>query len=141
MKDQQRKWLCVLICSSLAGTLGHADVALAQTTSSDANQASTSPDVQQKPLQVIKVTGSLIRSVDIEQAQPVVTITSADIQRQGFATLGQFLQNLTAASTPDVSKSQPFEAGPDVGGSNIDLRGLGSSRTLILIDGKRMGTS
>ena len=141
MKDQQRKWLCVLICSSLAGTLGHADTVLAQTTSSDANQASAAPDVQQKPLQVIKVTGSLIRSVDIEQAQPVVTITSSDIQRQGFATVGQFLQNLTAASTPDVSKSEPFEGGPDVGGSSIDLRGLGASRTLVLIDGKRMGTS
>lgn len=140
MKDQQRKVLCMLICSSLAGTLGHSDVVMAQATSADTNPSSASSD-SQKTLQVIKVTGSLIRSVDIEQAQPVVTLTSAEIQRQGFATLGQFLQNLTVASNTDISKSDPFEAGPDVGGSYIDLRGLGSSRTLVLIDGKRMGTS
>ena len=92
-------------------------------------------------LATVRVTGSLIRSVDVALAQPVVTITAQDIQRQGFATVGQFLQNLTSASTPDISKSDPDEAGPDVGGSYVDLRGLGAERTLVLIDGKRMGTS
>ena len=140
MKDQQRKLLCVIILSSLAGTLGHTDVVSAQSASAEIKPASTAPDIE-GPLEVIKVTGSMIRSVDIEQAQPIVTITAADIQRQGFATLGQLLQNLTSASTPDISKSEPFEAGPDVGGSYIDLRNLGASRTLVLIDGKRMGTS
>jgi len=140
MKDQQRKLLCVIILSSLAGTLGHTDVVSAQSASAEIKPTSTAPDIE-GPLEVIKVTGSMIRSVDIEQAQPIVTITAADIQRQGFATLGQLLQNLTSASTPDISKSEPFEAGPDVGGSYIDLRNLGASRTLVLIDGKRMGTS
>lgn len=140
MKDQQRKLLCVIILSSLAGTLGHTDVVSAQSASAEIKPASTAPDIE-GPLEVIKVTGSMIRSVDIEQAQPIVTITAADIQRQGFATLGQLLQNLTSASTPDISKSEPFEAGPDVGGSYIDLRNLGAPRTLVLIDGKRMGTS
>lgn len=92
-------------------------------------------------MQAVQVTGSLIRSVDVELAQPVVTISAQDIQRQGFATVGQFLQNLTAASTPDISKSDPLEGGPDVGGTYVDLRGLGSERTLVLIDGKRVGTS
>jgi len=140
MKDQQRKLLCVIILSSLAGTLGHTDVVSAQSASAEIKPTSTAPDIE-GPLEVIKVTGSMIRSVDIEQAQPIVTITAADIQRQGFATLGQLLQNLTSASTPDISKSEPFEAGPDVGGSYIDLRNLGAPRTLVLIDGKRMGTS
>ena len=138
MKDQQRKLLCVIIMSSLAGTLGHADVVAAQT--AEVTSTSTATDIQ-GPLDVIKVTGSMIRSVDIEQAQPIVTITAADIQRQGFATLSQVLQNLTSASTPDISKSNPAEAGPDVGGSYIDLRSLGATRTLVLIDGKRIGTS
>jgi iron complex outermembrane receptor protein len=96
---------------------------------------------QATTLQAVHVTGSMIRSVDVEMAQPVVTITALDIQRQGFATVGQFLQNLTSASTPDISKSDPLEGGPDVGGSYVDLRGLGAQRTLVLIDGKRMGTS
>ncbi|GGA42382.1 TonB-dependent receptor plug domain-containing protein [Dyella nitratireducens] len=136
MKDLRHKSLCLLICASLAGSIGHAGVVAAQT----ANDSSA-PDTQGKPLQVIQVTGSLIRSVDIEQAQPVVTISAQDIQHQGFATLGQLLQNLTSTSTADISKSNPSDASTDVGGSYADLRGLGSTRTLILIDGKRVGSS
>jgi iron complex outermembrane recepter protein len=147
MNDQQKKLLCVLICGSLAGTIGHIDVVSAQTASTDANQSSANPSSSttdtksSKNLQVIQVTGSLIRSVDVEQAQPVVTITAKEIERQGFATVAQLLQNLTAAATPDISKSNPNEAGPNAGGSYIDLRNLGAQRTLVLIDGKRMGTS
>jgi iron complex outermembrane recepter protein len=159
MKTQQKKLLCVLICGTLAGALGHSDIARAQTQIQPTNAQQTSPSPQAttsvqaadqnavqasatpKVLQTVTVTGSLIRSVDVEMAQPVVTITSQDIQKQGFATVGQLLQNLTSASTADISKSDPLDAGPDVGGTFIDLRNLGAQRTLVLIDGKRVGTS
>jgi iron complex outermembrane receptor protein len=156
MKTQRKKLLCVLICGTFAGVMGSAH---AQTTTSNTQQtgpsaqpatpaqtsqttaAAPAPAPAPKVLQTVTVTGSLIRSVDVEMAQPVVTITSQDIQKQGFATVGQLLQNLTSASTPDISKSDPDEAGPDVGGSYIDLRNLGAQRTLVLLDGKRVGTS
>ncbi|GLQ95823.1 TonB-dependent receptor plug domain-containing protein [Dyella mobilis] len=154
MKAQQRKLLYVLMVGALAGALGYTDTALAQSTdptaaqtsgpspqSAPAPQAQSANPQQTKTLQGVTVTGSLIRSVDVELAQPVVTITSQDIQRQGFATVGQLLANLTSASTPDISKSDPYEGGPDVGGTYIDLRNLGATRTLILLDGKRVGTS
>ncbi|MBE1160526.1 TonB-dependent receptor domain-containing protein [Dyella acidiphila] len=157
MKSQQRKLLYVLICSTLAGTLGagvHAQsTASNATTQSSGNAApstaaaqsaqapSASDQTQTKTLKTVTVTGSLIRSVDVELAQPVVTISQQDIQRQGFATVGQFLQNLSSASAPDISKSDPDEAGPDVGGTFVDLRNLGAQRTLVLLDGKRLGTS
>jgi iron complex outermembrane receptor protein len=162
MKVQQRKLLCVLIGSALAGILGHTNTALAQSTAAttaqtsgpspqstasasaqagdQASSSNASPQ-QTKTLQGVTVTGSLIRSVDVEDAQPVVTITSQDIQKQGFATVGQLLNNLTSASSPDISKSDPDEAGPDVGGTYVDLRNLGAQRTLVLLDGKRVGTS
>jgi iron complex outermembrane recepter protein len=160
MKAQQRKLLYVVICTTLAGMSGYAHIAQAQstTTSSTAptpgpspqststaqtgNQAQTSGNTPEtKTLKTVTVTGSLIRSVDVESAQPVVTITSQDIQKQGFATVGQLLNNLSSASSPDISKSDPDEAGPDVGGTYVDLRNLGAQRTLVLIDGKRVGTS
>lgn len=150
MKIQHRKLLYVLVCSAFAGAAGHADMVRAQSTAPSAGstvqpappaQAADTTDAQAKTLKTVTVTGSLIRSVDVESAQPVVTITAKDIQRQGFATVGQVLANLTSASTPDISKSQPYEGGPDVGGSYVDLRNLGTVRTLVLIDGKRMGTS
>ncbi|GLQ49545.1 TonB-dependent receptor plug domain-containing protein [Dyella flava] len=153
MKAQQRKLLYVVICTTLAGTLGYTHLARAQsTTTSTATQASgpspqststtqTGNPPQAQTLKTVTVTGSLIRSVDVESAQPVVTITSQDIQRQGFATVGQLLNNLTSASSPDISKSDPYEGGPDVGGTYVDLRNIGTQRTLVLIDGKRVGTS
>jgi iron complex outermembrane recepter protein len=152
MKIQQKKLLCVLICGALAGVMGST---YAQTTS-DTQQTGPSPQTaapaqttqspspaptSSKTLQTVTVTGSLIRSVDVELAQPVVTITAQDIQKQGFATVGQLLNNLTSASSPDISKSDPYEGGPDVGGTYIDLRNIGTQRTLVLIDGKRVGTS
>jgi iron complex outermembrane recepter protein len=156
MKTQQQKLLHAVICSVLAGTMSYAHVARAQSApapttgpspqsastaqASDQSQTSGS-EPQAQTLKTVTVTGSLIRSVDVENAQPVVTITSQDIQKQGFATVGQLLANLTSASTPDISKSDPYEGGPDVGGTYVDLRNLGATRTLVLIDGKRVGTS
>lgn len=90
-------------------------------------------------LQKIVVTGSNIRSVDVEAAQPVITLTAEDIQRQGFATVGQLLQNLPAAAPPDLSKLDVGSSGPNQGGSFFNLRGLGAPRTLVLVDGQRIG--
>jgi iron complex outermembrane receptor protein len=92
-------------------------------------------------LKQIIVTGSNIRSVDVEAAQPVITITAQDIQRQGFATVGQLLQNVSAMAPPDLSRSAPGDLGPNQGGSFIDLRGLGAMRTLVLVDGQRIGAA
>ena len=59
----------------------------------DPAQDSTQPGTPDKAvvLKQVSVTGSNIRSVDVEAAQPVITITAQDIQRQGFATVGQIL--------------------------------------------------
>lgn len=157
MNAQQQKLLYVVICSVLMATAGAARTALAQSTTTANPPQSPAPpstptqtgdqsqpaasNAQAKTLKTVTVTGSLIRSVDVELAQPVVTITAQDIQRQGFATVGQLLNNLTSASSPDISKSDPYEGGPDVGGTYIDLRNIGTQRTLVLIDGKRVGTS
>ena len=138
MPYPRQKLLCLLICGSLFST--YSGLGWTQTASSDTTP-STASESPQKSLQVIEVTGSLLRSVDAAQAQPVTTISAADIQRQGFATVGQLLQNITMAATPDISKSDPYVGGGDAGGSNIDLRGLGTQRTLVLIDGRRMGSS
>src|ERR1043165_7680525 len=70
--------------AGMAGTLGTAQ---AQTTTSDQKSQS---------LETIVVTGSNIRRVDIETANPVVTIDAAAIQNTGKLTLGDIVQSLPA---------------------------------------------
>lgn len=89
----------------------------------------------------ISVTGSRIRQVDTETAQPVLSISRASIEKSGFKTVADVLQNISAAGSPAISRSQPLSSGENVGGFYIDLRNLGAQRTLILVDGKRLGSS
>lgn len=144
-----RKMLAASISASLmavqvawaVGGLAFAGGAMAQTAVPPADAAPPAKSDKPVRLQQVVVTGSNIRSVDVEAAQPVVTITADDIQKQGFATIGQFLQNVSSMAPPDLSRSAPGDLGPNQGGSFIDLRGLGAMRTLVLVDGQRIGAA
>jgi len=87
----------------------------------------------------IEVTGSRIRQVDLETAAPVLLINREDIEQQGFNSVADILQNISAAGSPAISRTSPLSSGEAVGGSYIDLRNLGANRTLILVNGKRLG--
>jgi len=90
-------------------------------------------------LETITVTGSRIRQAEIESAAPVLTITREEIKNQGFRTVADILQNISAAGTPPISRASPLSSGEAVGGQFIQLRQLGANRTLILLNGKRLG--
>ncbi|MBN8739643.1 MAG: TonB-dependent receptor [Lysobacterales bacterium 69-70] len=90
-------------------------------------------------LERIEVTGSRIRKVDLETAQPVLVIDRAEIERQGFQSVADILQNVSATGSPAISRAQPLSAGESPGGAFISLRNLGAQRTLILVNGKRLG--
>ncbi|MHC1672709.1 TonB-dependent receptor [Stenotrophomonas maltophilia] len=94
-----------------------------------------------KNLDRIQVTGSAIRSVDVETQQPVLAISRKMIEQQGFTTIADVLQNLTSAGAPALSRSRTLSSGEDVGGSYADIRNLGATRTLVLVNGKRLGAS
>jgi len=95
-------------------------------------------DSEVTTLDRIEVTGSRIRQADIETAQPVFTISRQDIENQGFASVGDILQNMTAAGSPPISRAAPLSSGENVGGQYIDLRNLGANRTLVLVNGRRL---
>ncbi|MFT3898032.1 MAG: TonB-dependent receptor [Thermomonas sp.] len=115
--------------TTLAGT----GVAFAQ----DATTPAPATDAEQaKTLDRIEVTGSRIRRVDAENASPVVTIDRQAIEKTGKLTIGDLVQELPniagAATNPTVNN------GGGTGASTVELRGLGSQRTLVLINGRRM---
>ncbi|MFG3447015.1 MULTISPECIES: TonB-dependent receptor domain-containing protein [unclassified Stenotrophomonas] len=89
----------------------------------------------------IEITGSRIRTVDVETAQPVFAISRTDIERQGFSSVADILQNVTAMGSPTISRANALTAGENAGGTYIDMRNLGTQRTLVLVNGKRLGIS
>lgn len=101
--------------------------------------ATQSNQKQPKTLQTVVVTGSHIRRVDLETASPVIAISSQQIQQTGKLTLGGVIQQLPTITggmlTPDVNNGNNIGA---AGRTLVGLRGLGPSRTLILVDGQRI---
>ncbi|MEZ0472337.1 TonB-dependent receptor domain-containing protein [Luteimonas salinilitoris] len=81
----------------------------------------------------IEVTGSRIRSVDAETSQPVLVLDRAHIEKTGLTSVAEILQRISANGSA-INRS--FNNGGD-GSSEIALRNLGSSRTLVLVDGRR----
>jgi len=89
------------------------------------------------PMQRVEVTGSRIRQVDLETAQPVQVMTQEQIQKSGLITVGDILNQLSSAGTPDFDRGGSLTSNRENGGQYISLRNLGSNRLLVLVDGKR----
>src|SRR5580698_7043727 len=91
------------------------------------------PAPEQAALQEVVVTGSRI-------AQPNLTSTSP-IQVQGnnniIDLMNNLPQNFQNAATDFSSTTNPLTAAGGI--STADLRGLGPQRTLVLLDGRRLG--
>ncbi len=96
-----------------------------------AQQAAT-PPVQ--TLEKVEVTGSRITSATFESASPINTITAQDIAITGLQSTANIINQLPQAF---ADQGGNISNGAD-GTSTVNLRGLGASRTLVLIDGKRV---
>ena len=91
--------------------------------------------------QRVEITGSRIRQVDLETSQPVLKMTSQQIQASGLVTVGAVRNQLTSAGPPAFSKGATLTSNREQGGQYIDMRNLGSQRLLVLVNGKRWSTT
>lgn len=87
----------------------------------------------------IVVTGSRIaRDPNIGSPAPVISVTAEELQRSGTADVVDTLRDIPSLSTSTSSDgSIDGLFGEAVGQSILNLRGLGSQRTLVLVNGKR----
>ena len=123
----------VALSLSMATAAGSVGSAYAQTA------ATNNTDQKSQSLETIVVTGSNIRRVDIETANPVVTVDHAQIEQSGKLTLGDILQDLPAVMGPQTNPQ--VNNGGGGGSSTAALRGLGARRTLVLVDGHRVNVT
>ncbi|MFN4113918.1 MAG: TonB-dependent receptor domain-containing protein [Sphingomonadaceae bacterium] len=83
---------------------------------------------------VITVTGSRIVQPNLDSSSPLAVTTAEEIGESGYTRLEDVLVTL-----PQIEAAQnAFISNGATGTATLDLRGLGSVRTLVLVNGRRM---
>lgn len=117
----------MLKLASAPAVLGFALTALpayAQDASDEADEGAT-----------IVVTGSRLASPNLESASPVTVVTAEEIKGTGTTRVEDLVNSL-----PQVFAGQGSNyANGASGAATLNLRGLGSERTLVLVNGRRLG--
>jgi len=111
---------------------------IASVSASAVTVSATAYAEEEAKVERIAVTGSRIQRQDMETASPVTVINAADIKAEGFTSVDQLLQAQTSMAGAAVGSST--NNGAD-GAAEVDLRGMGSQRTLVLLNGRRMVNS
>ena len=87
------------------------------------------------PLQEVVVTGSRLQTPNVTSISPITTVSAADVQQTGLTRVEDVLNNLPMVF---AGMNATTANGAD-GTASVDLRGLGNQRTLVLVDGLRLG--
>lgn len=124
----------LLLAASIAAIVCGTGQALAQ-----ANVAAqTEPQADQGGDAEIVVTGSRISRQDYVAQSPIVTSNKAAIENSGVPTADAFLLQLPQFQPGAGGFSNVSSGGLGVGQATLNLRGLGTVRTLVLLDGRRL---
>ncbi|KQQ91636.1 TonB-dependent siderophore receptor [Massilia sp. Leaf139] len=86
-------------------------------------------------MQKVEVTGSRIKRAAAEGSLPITVVTRAQLEDSGQTTLAEFIRTSTFSTT---GQFRPQSGSSAQAWSGANLRGLGSSRTLVLVDGRRV---
>lgn len=90
--------------------------------------------------QRVEITGSAIKRIDGETALPVQVITRAEIDKTGVTTAAELIARLSATASNLTDGGSVAYGGfrDQMGFNGANLRGLGVSSTLVLLNGRRM---
>lgn len=97
-----------------------------------------------KNAEIVEVTGSRLKGVDLEGASPVVTVDQAELEQRGYTSIADFLADLPQTATAGTFSTAGQNAsgiGAPAGGAGASLRGLGTDSTLVLINGRRVAVN
>jgi iron complex outermembrane receptor protein len=93
---------------------------------------------QDEALEEITVTGSRIGTSDMTSISPMTSLSEEDLRLSGHSTLEDFLQNVPSVGQGDFG-STVNNGNPGL--ASVSLRGLGPTRTLVLVDGNRLAAA
>lgn len=108
-----------------------------ETPASQGPSASTVADATADAQDTIVVTGSRIARPELESSTPIAVVGSAAIQAQGITNVQDLAQKLPQIGIPGFSKTNSNFNTTGNGIATVNLRNLGDSRTLVLVNGRR----
>ena len=98
--------------------------------------ASTSALAQDGAVEEVVVTGSYIKQSPEDSALPIDVVDSEELLNMGNPSVVELVKTLGVSSGTDGETNQ-FQSNGLEGTANINLRGLGAGRNLVLLNGKR----
>ena len=108
-------------------------------TSAQAQEAPTDSTAgQAKTMDTVTVTGSHIKRAQISGVGPVTVVDAETIERSGATTIETLLQRLPASAGFAGNQTNAYWANNGYGTTQVNLRGLGINRTLVLLNGRRI---
>lgn len=97
------------------------------------NAPAFAQEAEEAALEEVIVTGSRIRRADLSSVSPVSVVTGEEFKISGNLNVEQKLAELPQT----LPSFGPSSNNPGDGTARVDLRGIGSSRTLVLVNGRR----
>ncbi len=94
-----------------------------------------SAHAQEQPLEEVRVTGTRIQVTGMDTPTPVTSVTTAELDQMEPGQIVESLSQLPIFFNTQRPQTTGF---PSSAGSNLDLRGAGATRTLVLLDGRRI---
>jgi iron complex outermembrane recepter protein len=85
----------------------------------------------------VEITGSRIRSLNADSPSPVQVLSAEDIAQSGAVNLQELLLKNPTLGTPAISRTNSNFSTSSAGVAVVDLRNLGTGRTLVLVNGRR----
>ena len=135
--QQAQKQNTAVDCSTVTDPAQHADCIRTQTSSAQTPATAGAPEQG-----AIVVTGSRIPKPNYDTVQPATVIDSKAIEQRGFANAADALNELPQFGIPGSSPVGAGQGGAfGTGQSFVNFLGLGSQRTLVLVNGRRFISS
>ncbi|MDG1733841.1 MAG: TonB-dependent receptor [Thalassotalea sp.] len=100
--------------------------------------ANAEQNVEEESVERIEITGSRIKRVDMESASPVTVIDAAQISMSGISNVESLLQEMSFSAGVAGNATNAYWTSGGYGTAQVNLRGLGIKRTLVLFNGRRV---
>ena len=138
MQNKLPRCLSVSLLALAIGTPSLAQQADATSTPAPETEKEQKKDAEPASLEEILVTGSLIPREQNEGISPITVVTDQDMKDKGLMSIGEVMDSLTENSGYTEGKQSNLLGRFTTGGQEVNIRGFGTGRTLILLNGRRI---